>query len=124
MTPTTDPRTEQIRQIAEKVMGWKFYTLDEGGTWDPPNVYTRDVYVGSPFKNAREFDPFTTAAHCEMLMDRMRELGYCLSLTILVDRKCTALFYRDHESTNRKGCAAYDWHTVVCLAALEAMNAE
>lgn len=115
MTPTTDPRPEQIRQIAEKVMGWRWNTIGLSGSY---------------WVNCLRFDPFLTATHTEMLMDRMRELGWWLTLkggpSVFPDEGPVWEAVWTSTETMRAASSepSTDWRTAACLAALEVMNAE
>lgn len=114
-------RTEQVRRLAEGVMGWKHYqhrTMNQA-------CYKRN---GVFFIRAEDFDPFTNPAHAEMVLDRMRELGW----DFLIESTDIGWFAACFNRVNRvpgiprplHGNKRSDnWRTAVCLAALEAINA-
>lgn len=123
-------RTEQVRRLAEGVMGWTHAGLDtDCGVFD----HWHDSH-GKCVPSTDLFDPFTNAAHTEMVMDRMRDLGWWLDINIHLGRFTKANFFccfgpcSLHGSTNAEeghegSATADDWRTAVCLAALEAVNA-
>lgn len=123
---TTDPRPEQIRQIATKVMGWFALYSDEPEYGGDLRFHEPQSSGGHVYKfSIAEWNPFTNPAHTEMLMDRMLELGWQRESHSAVHEICD--FYRAGDSEelrqSRRAFAA-DWRTAVCLAALGAMNAD
>ena len=110
----TTGTAEQIHTLAEKVMGWN------GSPNSKPIPY--QLY----WRLKGNWNPFTTAAHTEMLMDRMRELGY--KYLIEDDRldgliECRWAKREKNLATTFSIGHADNWRTAVCVAAIEAINA-
>lgn len=109
-------RTEQVRRLAEEVMGWD-RTRKSACTAELQYWWAISEDRNPPW------NPFANPAHTEMVMDRMRELGWEMrSLSSRSGYYCQ-FSKGGWDVHDGWGIPAADWRTAVCLAVLEAINA-
>lgn len=110
--PDTKPlpgSPEAIREIAE-LMGWTEGKEEWEGYYWAPKGWLR----------CTRFNPFTNPAHTEMLMDRMRELGWFRD-TVERPGVNQCRFWRPIKGEDFKANGD-NWRTAVCMAAIETIN--
>ena len=102
---------EMVRLAAEKVMGWHWCN-GFGTRWVDGNT-GRDIA-------ADDWNPFTSASDCRMVIDRMQELGYEFRIEIaggktfaLIGRPKSQTAYHAHEA---------DFGRAIVLASLRAIG--
>jgi len=113
--------TDIDRQIAEKVMGWKYYYKKNGYSdpeyRDAKNIFVADVYGWHPTSNIEQ---------AMMVLERMIELGYgdCSLIRMYKTEEWVVGFYKNEDGLGWVGSytRGKSLPVVICEAALKAVE--
>lgn len=121
--------SEIIREVAEKVMGWKLEPFPTDGFSQPEGkaflfcnkvrLYHREYLV--------YFDPLNNANHTLMVIERMvedRKFNFKIRSSVSNDGTIhyTAAFYKGHKTFGAGAKNINEINLAVCLAALKAVE--
>lgn len=101
-----------IKEVAEVVMRWREIPLPYGGTC---------LHDGEKFISFKGFEPLTNANHLELVRDKVRDLGYCLTERTDICLYFIQVKYK-HVDVYKKAFNKKDWPKTQLEAMLEAVK--
>jgi hypothetical protein len=123
--------SEAIREIAERIMGGVAYDQPAFDYADKPATIEWWKFGQKSFLR-EDWNPYTNPAHTAQVMERMRELGWNLSLRIACEYDCIAEFHCNYGPCEKHGnkkrnshgveSHAVNWLTAVCEASRKTLE--
>jgi hypothetical protein len=120
MNTPDEQQVEDIKLIAEHLMGWtKMDRWKIDGYWDPETKRTKEVHGGTMFVTRQKlfarrrgsdrdpddapgdgfcFNPFVSLIDANSVLDKIRSRGYSVGVNIYPDGKCDCRLSKQNEN--------------------------